>query len=194
MSMNDEKPMSSRQLGELFGFGPSYMCALKKAAGIRRHFVFPSEIRKFLREHPGFKYAQVYHPSACTCEAGTTKRQNPKKRGRSAAVALPPAAVEAGSQPVQSMEVSSPSLDAANEITPQPCFAQRGESRPNIARAVESLLKAKELNQFWLAKQGRFSVSKVSRLLTGRVRCDTQDLCQLLEAFEKEEDKKTSMG
>lgn len=74
MAKIEEIPVTCKQAREILGWCRSYMSAVRRAMGLKRRYVFVSELKAFIRKNPNFTSSQIYHPSKCKCEACQTKR------------------------------------------------------------------------------------------------------------------------
>lgn len=71
--MHKENPVKLQDACRELGVGKTYLCAVKKHLRIPGRFVFPSEIRKFMKAHPEFRSRQVYAPTKTCVHCGGRK-------------------------------------------------------------------------------------------------------------------------
>ncbi len=86
MSTTPERLVRCREAARELGVSTAYFSAVRRAMGLRGHFVFLSLVRKFLKTHPTFRMADVYHPPTCTCPDCVAKRARQAERKQRTAV------------------------------------------------------------------------------------------------------------
>jgi len=68
--MSDEVPKPMAQIRLELGVSPAYFSAIKSAMGLSGvHMGFTSKFSKWIADNPDFRFADVYHPKGCKCNA-----------------------------------------------------------------------------------------------------------------------------
>jgi len=60
MSEDQEVPVKLADCRKAFGRGRTWMSAIKHALGVKGNFILISEVKRFIRDHPGWTEANVY--------------------------------------------------------------------------------------------------------------------------------------